>query len=216
MEHHPNAGKLQDQEKLINVAHLTSAFYRYIPDTNIPNQKVSFGTSGHRGNALETTFNELHIASICQALAEYRATNHITGPCFVGKDTHALSEPALITAIEVLTANSVDVVIQENNGFTPTPVISRAIIRHNAIVGNCDQQADGIVITPSHNPPTDGGFKYNETHGGPAAGQTTSWIENRANELMAEGFAKIVRMPIKEAMASTYVWEYTTVSNCSR
>ncbi len=165
---HPQAGQPAAKEQLINVAQLVSQYYSFKPDINDPGQAVSFGTSGHRGTASNYTFTDMHISAICQALVEYRQQEGISGPLYVGKDTHALSEPAMITAIEVLCANGVDVVIQrsdnESMGYTPTPVISRTIIRHNRAENSA--QADGIVITPSHNPPSDGGFKYNPPHGG--------------------------------------------------
>jgi phosphoglucomutase len=202
MSVHPNAGKTAPQSELINVAKLTTDYYHLQPDVNDPSQAVSFGTSGHRGSASKCSFNELHIAAICQALAEYRMQNQVSGPMFVGKDTHALSEPALVTAIEVLCANDVHVVIQENNGYTPTPVISHAIVAYNQ--GRDTHFADGVVITPSHNPPTDGGFKYNQTHGGPADGNATSQIQNRANEILING-DEIKRMSVTAALQSDYL-----------
>lgn len=202
MSVHPNAGKTAPQEELINVARLTTDYYRLQPDVNEPTQAISFGTSGHRGSASKLSFNELHIAAICQALAEYRIQQGVSGPMFVGKDTHALSEPALVTAIEVLCANSVHVVIQENNGYTPTPVISHAIVAYNHVRDS--NFADGVVITPSHNPPSDGGFKYNQTHGGPADGGATTQIQNRANEILLKG-DKIKRMSLKSALQSDYL-----------
>lgn len=204
---HPEAGKAAAPEQLINVAQLVSHYYSYVPDPKEPSQAVSFGTSGHRGSATLTTFNDMHIAAICQALAEYRASEGITGPLFIGKDTHALSEPAMITAIEVLSANGVAVVIQRDDnasqGFTPTPVISRTIIRYNR--EHTDGLADGVVITPSHNPPSDGGFKYNPPHGGPADSDVTNAIQERANALIAQGNQGVKRGDYKTAMASQYV-----------
>lgn len=197
---HPQAGKSAAKEQLINVAQLVSQYYSFKPDISDPGQAVSFGTSGHRGTASNYTFTDMHISAICQALVEYRQQEGITGPLFVGKDTHALSEPAMITAIEVLCANGVDVVIQrsdnESMGYTPTPVISRTIIRHNR---NNDIKADGVVITPSHNPPSDGGFKYNPPHGGPADSDVTKQIQDRANALIAEGNAAVKRVDIRQA-----------------
>lgn len=199
MSVHSNAGKQAQQQDLINVAKLTSEYYSLQPDVNDPTQAVSFGTSGHRGNSSKSSFNDIHIAAICQALAEFRVANNITGPLFIGKDTHALSEPALITAIEVLSANDVSLVIQENNGYTPTPVISHAIVNYNR--GRNSDFADGVVITPSHNPPTDGGFKYNQTHGGPAEGEVTTQVQNRANDIIKNNVA-IKRFTYAKAMAS--------------
>ncbi|NVK55452.1 MAG: alpha-D-glucose phosphate-specific phosphoglucomutase [Alteromonadaceae bacterium] len=206
---HPEAGKAAATDQLINVAQLVSQYFSYQPDPSDAAQAVSFGTSGHRGTAQLTTFNDMHIAAICQALAEYRAQQNITGPLYIGKDTHALSEPAMITAIEVLSANNVQVVIQRADnasmGYTPTPVISRTIIRYNR--GRSDSLADGIVITPSHNPPSDGGFKYNPPHGGPADGDVTKVIQERANSLIADGNSAVKRLDLKTAMASEYVRE---------
>lgn len=202
MSVHPSAGKQPPQSDLINVAKLTSDYYTLQPDATEPSQAVSFGTSGHRGNASKISFNDMHIAAICQALAEYRKVNNISGPLFIGKDTHALSEPALITALEVLAANDVNAVIQENNGYTPTPVISHTIVNYNK--GRTSGLADGVVITPSHNPPSDGGFKYNQTHGGPAEGSVTTQIQNRANEII-QGNLSIKRISFTQAMASGFV-----------
>lgn len=206
---HPEAGKAAAPEQLINVAQLVSQYFSYQPDPSEPAQAVSFGTSGHRGTAEQTTFNDMHIAAICQALAEYREHQQITGPVFIGKDTHALSEPAMITAIEVLSANNVSVVIQRDDndsmGYTPTPVISRTIIRYNR--GRTEALGDGIVITPSHNPPSDGGFKYNPPHGGPADSDVTKIIQERANALIANGNQDVKRIDLKSAMASDFVTE---------
>jgi phosphoglucomutase len=200
---HPQAGEHAAKEQLINVAQLVSQYYSYKPDMNDPGQAVSFGTSGHRGTASNATFTDTHISAICQALVEYRQQEGIDGPLFVGKDTHALSEPAMATAIEVLCANGVDVVVQradnESMGYTPTPVISRSIIRYNR-AGNTDK-ADGIVITPSHNPPSDGGFKYNPPHGGPADSDVTKQIQERANALIADGNKDVQRIDIRQASA---------------
>jgi phosphoglucomutase len=202
MSVHSNAGKQAPQNELINVGKLTSDYYSLQPDPNEPSQAVSFGTSGHRGSSSKISFNDMHIAAICQALAEYRLANNITGPMFIGKDTHALSEPALITALEVLSANEISLVIQEKNGYTPTPVISHAIVSYNK--GRSSNLADGIVITPSHNPPSDGGFKYNQCHGGPAEGAATSQIQNRANDIIINRLP-IKRQTITKAMASGFV-----------
>ncbi|MBZ2163068.1 phosphoglucomutase (alpha-D-glucose-1,6-bisphosphate-dependent) [Alteromonas stellipolaris] len=206
---HPQAGKPAAPEQLINVAQLVSQYYSYKPDAAAPTEAVSFGTSGHRGSASNYTFTDTHISAICQALVEYREAEDITGPLFIGKDTHALSEPAMITAIEVLSANGVDVVIQrsdnESLGYTPTPVISRTIIRYNR--ESAAAKSDGVVITPSHNPPEDGGFKYNPPHGGPADSDVTTKIQNRANELIAEGNKDVKRIDIRSVRAKNLVRE---------
>ncbi len=206
---HPQAGKPAAPEQLINVAQLVSQYYSYKPDAAAPTEAVSFGTSGHRGSASNYTFTDTHISAICQALVEYREEEGITGPLFIGKDTHALSEPAMITAIEVLSANGVDVVIQrsdnESLGYTPTPVISRTIIRYNR--ENTAAKSDGVVITPSHNPPEDGGFKYNPPHGGPADSDVTTKIQNRANALIAEGNKDVKRIDIRSVRAENLVRE---------
>ncbi|MCW8090656.1 phosphoglucomutase (alpha-D-glucose-1,6-bisphosphate-dependent) [Alteromonas sp. ASW11-130] len=206
---HEHAGQPAAAEQLINVAELVSQYYSLTPDVTDPAQAVSFGTSGHRGSAAARTFNEMHIAAICQALAEHRQAEGITGPLYIGKDTHALSEPAMLTAIQVLTANGVNVVIQlkENasRGFTPTPVISRTIIRHNLASDNA--LADGVVITPSHNPPEDGGFKYNPPHGGPADSDVTKGIQMRANALMAEQNREVNKFSLEQAWLSGRVKE---------
>ncbi|MGX5681133.1 phosphoglucomutase (alpha-D-glucose-1,6-bisphosphate-dependent) [Schumannella luteola] len=185
------AGTPATSDDLIDVHELVGAYYQRVPDVSIPEQRVVFGTSGHRGSSLDTAFNETHIAAITQAIVEYRAGQGIQGPLFIGKDTHGLSRPAETTALEVLEANGVRVLVDEFDDWVPTPALSHAIIAYNA-AGHSDQ-ADGIVITPSHNPPRDGGFKYNPPHGGPADSDATSWIANRANELIAAG-NKDVRM----------------------
>ncbi|MET3769350.1 phosphoglucomutase [Marisediminicola sp. UYEF4] len=177
------AGQQAQESDLIDVKALVAAYYALVPDVTNPDQKVAFGTSGHRGSSLDSAFNETHIFAITQAILEYRASQGITGPLFIGKDTHALSRPAETTALEVLTANGVRALVDEFDDFVPTPALSHAIIAYNR--AGHDDQADGIVITPSHNPPRDGGFKYNPPHGGPADSDATSWIANRANELIA-------------------------------
>jgi len=206
---HPQAGQPAAKEQLINVAQLVSQYYSFKPDINDPGQAVSFGTSGHRGTASNYTFTDMHISAICQALVEYRQQEGISGPLYVGKDTHALSEPAMITAIEVLCANGVDVVIQrsdnESMGYTPTPVISRTIIRHNRAEKSV--KADGIVITPSHNPPSDGGFKYNPPHGGPADSDVTKQIQDRANQLIRDDNKAVKRVDIRQAREKGLVRE---------
>jgi len=164
---------------LIDVDALVAAYYEQHPDVSIPEQAVAFGTSGHRGSSINTAFNDDHIAAITQAIVEYRAAEGITGPLFIGIDTHALSRPAQQTALEVLVANGVRVLADSRDGFTPTPAVSHAILTYN-MTGH-DDEADGIVVTPSHNPPQDGGFKYNPPHGGPADTTATNWIARRAN-----------------------------------
>jgi phosphoglucomutase len=185
------AGTPAQESDLIDVPALLKAYYDLVPDVTNPNQKVAFGTSGHRGSSLDAAFNETHIAAITQAIVEYRAAQGITGPLFMGRDTHALSRPAETTALEVLVANDVRVLVDEFDDFVPTPALSHAIIKYNA--EGHDDQADGIVITPSHNPPRDGGFKYNPPHGGPADSDATSWIANRANEIITDGSKDVKR-----------------------
>ena len=181
----PLAGKPAPKEMLVDLNRLEHAYFAGRPDPADPAQRVSFGTSGHRGSSLRGSFTEAHILAITQAICDYRQAHGVTGPLFMGKDTHALSAPAQRTALEVLAANEVVTIIQRDDGFTPTPVISHAILTYNR--GRSDRLADGIVITPSHNPPEDGGFKYNPTNGGPADTDVTQWIEQRANELVASG-----------------------------
>ncbi|MEX0822461.1 MAG: phosphoglucomutase (alpha-D-glucose-1,6-bisphosphate-dependent) [Rhodothermales bacterium] len=200
MSLHELAGKPAPRELLVNVPRLVSAYFSVRPDPEKKDQCVSFGTSGHRGSALDASFNDAHIAAICQALAEVRKADGVDGPMLVGIDTHALSEAAFTTALEVLAANGVELRIQQGGGFTPTPVISHAILTYNE--GRSSGLADGIVITPSHNPPQDGGFKYNPPTGGPAPGETTGRIENRANELLFGGLNGVQRMSIYRARAS--------------
>ncbi|MCC6165033.1 MAG: alpha-D-glucose phosphate-specific phosphoglucomutase [Acidobacteria bacterium] len=201
---HPLAGTPVPSDMLMDVEALLAA-YTETPDVSVSTQRVAFGTSGHRGTSLARSFNEAHILAITQAVSEYRAAQGITGPLFIGKDTHALSDPAQRSAIEVLAANGVPTVVQAGDGYTPTPVISRAILAHNATPGAA--LADGLVITPSHNPPQDGGFKYNPPHGGPADTDVTRWIEDRANALMAGGNAGVKRLPYAEARAAACVSE---------
>jgi len=197
---HPLAGQPAPQETLVNVPRLVAAYYTTQPDPADPAQRVAFGTSGHRGTSLAGSFNEDHILAICQAIAEYRAAQGITGPLYAGMDTHALSEPALLTAIEVLAANGVHLVIQRGRGYTPTPVISHAILTWNR--DHAPARADGVVITPSHNPAEDGGFKYNPPEGGPADTGTTKWIQDRANELLAGGLHGVRRLTTARALAA--------------
>ena len=202
MANHPRAGQPAQQSDLINVAQLTSQYYVLQPDPANTAHAVKFGTSGHRGSSLRHSFNEAHILAIAQAIAEVRKEQGTTGPCYVGKDTHALSEPAFISVLEVLTANGVDVIVQEDNGFTPTPAVSHAILTHNR---KGDALADGIVITPSHNPPEDGGIKYNPTNGGPADTNLTSVIEKRANALLAAKLAGVKRQSLDQAWKSGHL-----------
>lgn len=198
---HERAGQLAQPEDLIDIAGLVSAYYTREPDANDPDQQVAFGTSGHRGSALDTAFNEKHILAITQAIVEYRREQGIAGPIFIGRDTHALSEPAMISALEVLLANDIEVLVDDRGRYTPTPAVSHAILSHNAkldggVLGTASERADGIVITPSHNPPRDGGFKYNPPHGGPADTDATDWIARRANELLLAGMEGVKRVPV--------------------
>lgn len=202
---HPEAGKPASKDQLVNVAKLVSAYYTHQPTKGDSTQAVSFGTSGHRGSAFLNTFNDMHIAAICQALAEFRQDQNITGPLYMGMDTHALSEAAFSTAVEVLAANGVALVVQQDRGYTPTPVISHAILQHNA--HSPENLADGVVITPSHNPPEDGGFKYNPPHGGPADGDVTGVIQQRANEIISQDMAGVKRMSLAAAYDSAYLQE---------
>jgi phosphoglucomutase len=206
MSRHPLAGKPAPKDLLIDVGRLEAAFYEAKPDPGDSNQLVSFGTSGHRGTSLNATFTESHILAITQAICEYRGTQGITGPLFIGKDTHALSRPAERVALEVLAANQVETFIQRDDGFTPTPVISRAILVQNR--GRSGSLADGIVVTPSHNPPSDGGFKYNPPNGGPADTDVTDWIQNRANELLRAGNAGVKRISAALKASTTHAQDF--------
>ncbi|MCU1323560.1 MAG: phosphoglucomutase, alpha-D-glucose phosphate-specific [Acidobacteriaceae bacterium] len=201
---------------LVNISRLITAYYSLRPDPAIPAQRVAFGTSGHRGNAFNSSFNDAHIAAITQAIVDYRKLENTTGPLFLAQDTHALSEPAFATALEVLAANSIDTMVDDQLAYTPTPALSHAILTYNR--GRKFNLADGIVITPSHNPPEDGGFKYNPPSGGPADTTATKWIENRANDLIAEALANpastsIKRIPYAKALAAgtTRRHDYTTI-----
>ena len=194
----PLAGKPAPKEMLLDVAHLERTYFEYHPDLQDPNQLVSFGTSGHRGSPLHGTFTEAHILAITQAICDYRREQKTDGPLYMGRDTHALSAPAQRTALEVLAANHVETVIQQGDGVTPTPVISRAILVYNR--SRKKHLADGIVITPSHNPPEDGGFKYNPPNGGPADTDVTGWVEARANELLRAGNVGVSRLPFSKAI----------------
>ena len=195
------AGQPASQADLVDVAKLVTSYYALHPDPAVPEQKVSFGTSGHRGSALRSSFNEDHIAATSQAICDYRARAGTSGPLFLGRDTHGLSEPAFVTALEVLAANEVTVLVDSRDGYTPTPSLSRAILAYND--GRDGGLADGIVITPSHNPPEDGGFKYNPPDGGPAGSQITSVIQDRANELLAGGLREVRRIRYEAARAAS-------------
>jgi len=205
---HELAGKRAPRELLVNVPRLVAAYYTRQPDPSNPAQRVSFGTSGHRGTSLQESFNENHVLAICQAICELRKSKGIDGPLYLGMDTHALSEPALATAVEVLAANGVELIIQKDGGYTPTPVISHAILTYNQ--GRTAGLADGIVITPSHNPPEDGGFKYNPPSAGPADTGTTKAIQERANQLLAGGLKEVKRWPLARALKAdnTHAYDY--------
>ena len=207
---HELAGKLPPRSLLVNIPRLISAYYTHKPDISDPSQRVGFGTSGHRGSPLKNSFNEDHILAISQAICEYRQAKNITGPLFMGKDTHGLSEPALASGLEVFAAAGLTVMIQEGFGYTPTPVISHAILTYNR--GKKQGLADGVVITPSHNPPQDGGFKYNPPSGGPADTETTRVIENRANEILGSGLKDVKRVPYEMALRAdtTHKYDYLT------
>ena len=194
----PCAGKPAEASMLVNVPRLVTAYYTEAPDPSVPEQRVAFGTSGHRGSAFEKAFNEWHILAISQAICLYREQQKIDGPLFLGMDTHALSVPALASALEVLAANGVEVMIAEGDEYTPTPAISHAILTYNR--GRKTGLADGIVITPSHNPPHDGGFKYNPPNGGPAESAVTAWIEAKANEFLENGLRGVKRIPFEKAL----------------
>lgn len=202
------AGTPAQPQDLVDIEELLTAYRERVPDAEDPAQRVAFGTSGHRGSALRGSFNEAHIAAITQAIVEYRTEQGIDGPLFMGRDTHALSGPAQETALEVLAAHGVVVLLDARDGYVPTPALSRAILGHNARPGA--SRADGIVITPSHNPPTDGGFKYNPPHGGPAGAEATGWIQDRANELLADGNRGVRRVPYAQAKLAetTQTYDY--------
>jgi len=204
----PLAGKPADPSILVNIPRLMTGYYAARPDPDVPEQRVFFGTSGHRGSSLRTAFNEGHILAITQAICLYRKGHAIDGPLFLGMDTHALSEAAMASALEVLAANEVEVLLAENGDYTPTPAVSHAIISHNR--GRKTGLADGIVVTPSHNPPEDGGFKYNPPHGGPAESGATAWIEAEANRLLREGLRGVKRTPFERALRAptTRAYDY--------
>src|SRR3989441_2315776 len=200
----PLAGKPAPREMLVDLARLEAKYYEHKPDVGNPEERVSFGTSGHRGSSLRGSFTEAHILAITQAICDYRRSQGTDGPLYMGKDTHALSRPAERTALEVLAANDVDTILQRDDGVTPTPVISRAILVYNR--GRTTRPADGIVVTPSHNPPQDGGFKYNPPNGGPADTHVAGWVQDRANELLRHGNSGVKRVPFAAAIkaASTH------------
>jgi len=204
----PLAGKPADESILVNVPKLVTAYYTGIPDPSVAEQRVSFGTSGHRGSSLDNSFNERHILAISQAICLYRQQHKIDGPLFLGMDTHALSEPALASALEVLAANGVDVMLAQGDDYTPTPTISHAILTYNK--GRSTGLADGIVITPSHNPPHDGGFKYNPPNGGPADTSVTGWIGAKANEFLVQNLSGVKRIPFERAQhaSTTHLHDY--------
>ena len=204
------AGKLAPPELLINVPRLVSAYYTEQPDPSAAGQRVTFGTSGHRGSSLKSTFNENHVLAICQAICEYRAAQGYTGPLYLGMDTHALSEPAFASAVEVFAANSIELVIQSGLSYTPTPAISHAILGYNR--GKSAGLADGVVITPSHNPPADGGFKYNPPSAGPADTTTTKVIQDRANQILENGLKAVKRMAYRQALKAETTHEHDYVS----
>ncbi|MEV4247518.1 phosphoglucomutase (alpha-D-glucose-1,6-bisphosphate-dependent) [Streptosporangium canum] len=197
---HERAGKIAQPSDLVDVARLVTAYYALHPDPQEVGQRVSFGTSGHRGSSLNVAFNEDHILATSQAIVEYRAARGVDGPLFLGADSHALSEPAQVSALEVFAANGVRVLIDSRDGYTPTPAVSHAILTHNR--GRAAGLADGVVVTPSHNPPGDGGFKYNPPNGGPADTDATSWIQDRANALIAGGLKEVRRIPYARALAA--------------
>ncbi|ALR12639.1 phosphoglucomutase [Mycobacteroides saopaulense] len=200
------AGQPAQPEDLIDIAHVVTAYYAIEPDPGNVAQQVAFGTSGHRGSSLDGAFNEAHIVATTAAIVEYRSSQGITGPLFIGRDTHALSEPAWTSALEVLVANDVVVAVDSRDRYTPTPAVSHAILRHNH--GNPADRADGIVVTPSHNPPRDGGFKYNPPHGGPADTDATGAIAARANEILRTGWRSVKRVPLSQALKSVQWYDF--------
>jgi phosphoglucomutase len=206
----PLAGKPVSQAMLVNVPRLVTAYYTGKPDPAVPAQRVAFGTSGHRGSAFDNSFNEDHILAISQAISDHRRRQGIDGPLFIGIDSHALSEPALVSALEVFAANDIALMIDAHDGYTPTPAISHAILTYNK--GRTRGLADGVVITPSHNPPSDGGFKYNPPHGGPADTDVTGWVEKTANAMLADGLAQLRRMPYERARRSAIIHRHDYIA----
>jgi len=203
---HDRAGQPAQPSDLIDVAAVVTAYYTRHPDVDDPAQQVVFGTSGHRGSSLDGAFNEAHILATTQAICEYRRQQQTTGPLFIGRDTHALSEPAWSTALQVLAANEVTIAVDDRDGYTPTPAVSHAILRHNR--SGPAAKADGIVVTPSHNPPRDGGFKYNPPHGGPAGSEATAWIAERANQILRSGLGDIHRVSLRQALAAAQRYDF--------
>ncbi|HEY7272553.1 MAG TPA: phosphoglucomutase (alpha-D-glucose-1,6-bisphosphate-dependent) [Actinoplanes sp.] len=210
MSVHPRAGTPAESSDLIDVPRLVLRYYTEHPDAEVPDQRVAFGTSGHRGSSLKTAFNEDHIVATSQAIVEYRKNQGTDGPLFLVRDTHALSEPAMVSALEVFAANDVTVLIDNRDGYTPTPALSHAILGYNR--GRTSGLADGVVVTPSHNPPQDGGFKYNPPNGGPADTDATKWIQDRANALIAAGLKEVRRVPAAQARAASTVSTYDYLS----
>ncbi|WP_346107984.1 phosphoglucomutase (alpha-D-glucose-1,6-bisphosphate-dependent) [Nonomuraea maheshkhaliensis] len=206
---HERAGQPAGPSDLVDVARLVTSYYALHPDPDEVGQRVAFGTSGHRGSSLNTAFNEDHILATSQAICEYRRAQGTDGPLFLGIDTHALSEPARVSALEVLAANDVEVLVDTRDGYTPTPAVSHAILRHNR--GRTTGLADGIVVTPSHNPPSDGGFKYNPPHGGPAGTEATTWIQDRANQLLRDGLKGVRRVPYPAALRRAGRYDFAGV-----
>ena len=212
MSLHELAGKPAPRSILENIPRLVAAYYTFKPDISQETHRVAFGTSGHRGSSLKNSFNEAHILAISQAICEYRKAQKIGGPLFLGMDTHALSEPAFASAIEVLAANKIPVLIQQGLRYTPTPVISHAILTYNRRIRGSRGRSDGVIITPSHNPPEDGGIKYNPPHGGPADAGVTKVIEERANELLSKKLKGVRRMPFERALKSGFITEYDYIT----
>jgi phosphoglucomutase len=210
MSLHPQAGKLPTPDQLTDIPRLITAYFTLQPDPSVRAQRVSFGTSGHRGSSFSHSFNEQHILATTQAICMYREKEGISGPVFMGIDSHALSEPAQATALEVLAANGVETMIAVNDDYTPTPAVSHAILEYNK--GRTSGLADGIVITPSHNPPADGGFKYNMTNGGPAESNVTAWIEGKANEILEDGLKQVKRMSLQKALKASTTHRYDYLS----
>jgi len=206
------AGKPAPRSMLENIPRLVAAYYAHKPDVSQATQRVAFGTSGHRGSSLKNSFNEDHILAVSQAICEYRKANKIKGPLFLGMDTHALSEPAFVSAVEVFAANKINVLVQKGHRYTPTPVVSHAILTYNKRVRGKTGRSDGVVITPSHNPPEDGGFKYNPPHGGPADEATTKVIEGRANELLSKGLKGVKRILYEKAKKTEFIKEHDYIS----